>query len=40
MLAEQDGSGARGAVEKATGAGFEVVGTPYEEFIERYFRGP
>jgi len=37
VLSEKDGSGAAGALRKAADAGFDLAGTPYGEFIERYF---
>jgi hypothetical protein len=37
VLSEKDGTGAKGALQKAAGAGFELTGTPYAEFTERYF---
>lgn len=37
MLSEKDGSGAAGALQKADEAGFEIEGTPYGDFIDRYF---
>jgi hypothetical protein len=40
VLSEKDGSGAGGALRKAADAGFELAGTPYEAFIERYFATP
>jgi hypothetical protein len=37
VLSEKDGSGAAGALRKASEAGFEIAGTPYGAFVERYF---
>jgi hypothetical protein len=37
VLSEKDGTGAAGALQKAGGAGFDIAGTPYAGFIERYF---
>jgi len=37
VLSEKDGTGAKGALQKAADAGFEINGTPYADFIERYF---
>jgi hypothetical protein len=37
VLSEKDGTGAAGAHKKAAEAGFEIVGTPYGGFIDRYF---
>ena len=37
VLSEKDGSGADGALKKTGDAGFEIAGTPYAEFIQRYF---
>jgi hypothetical protein len=37
VLSEKDGTGAEGALRKAADAGFELGGTPYADFIERYF---
>jgi len=37
VLSEKDGTGAKGALRKAAEAGFEVAGTPYGDFTERYF---
>jgi hypothetical protein len=37
VLSEKDGTGAKGALEKSSDAGFNVTGTPYGDFIERYF---
>jgi hypothetical protein len=37
VLAEKEGSGAAGALQKAADAGFEIEGTPYADFITRYF---
>jgi hypothetical protein len=39
VASEKDGSGARGALEKIAQAGFEIAGTPYAAFVERYFEG-
>jgi hypothetical protein len=37
VLSEKDGTDAKGALQKAAEAGFEIKGTPYGEFVERYF---
>jgi hypothetical protein len=37
VLSEKDGTGAAGALQKAAEAGFELTGTPYADFTERYF---
>jgi hypothetical protein len=37
VLSEKDGTGAAGALRKAADAGFEIAGTPYADFVERYF---
>jgi hypothetical protein len=37
VLSEKDGTGAEGALRKAADAGFEISGTPYADFTERYF---
>jgi hypothetical protein len=37
VLSEKDETGAKGALEKAAKSGFDVTGTPYGDFIERYF---
>jgi hypothetical protein len=37
VLSEKDGTGAKGALQKAADAGFEIAGTPYGDFAERYF---
>jgi hypothetical protein len=37
VLSEKDGSGAKGALQKAADADFEIKGTPYGDFVERYF---
>jgi hypothetical protein len=37
VLSEKDETGAKGALQKAAEAGFEITGTPYAEFTERYF---
>jgi hypothetical protein len=37
VLAEKDGSGAAGAREKVEQAGFAIDGTPYGDFVDRYF---
>jgi hypothetical protein len=37
VLSEKDGTGAAGAQQKAAEAGFELGGTPYGSFIDRYF---
>jgi hypothetical protein len=37
VLSEKDGTGLKGALQKAAEAGFELTGTPYADFIERYF---
>ena len=37
VKAEQDGSGAAGAKAKVAAGGFEIAGTPYEDFIDSYF---
>jgi len=37
VLSEKDGTGAAGAQTKAAEAGFEIAGTPYGDFIDRYF---
>jgi uncharacterized protein (TIGR01244 family) len=39
VAAENDGSGASGALAKAEAAGFPITGTPYGTFIGEYFRG-
>jgi hypothetical protein len=39
VSAEKDGSGSAGAFAKLAQAGFDIGGTPYEAFIERYFSG-
>ena len=35
---EADGSGVMGSLAKLAQADFDVTGTPYERFIEEYFR--
>jgi len=37
--AENRKSGAAGALELLRRAGYDVAGTPYARFIERYFAG-
>ncbi len=37
VSAENDGSGAAGALSKLAGAGFAIEGTPYAEFVRTYF---
>jgi hypothetical protein len=37
VLSEKDGTRAAGALQKADEAGFAIVGTPYADFIDRYF---
>jgi hypothetical protein len=37
VLSEKDGTGAKGALQKAADADFDITGTPYADFIERYF---
>jgi hypothetical protein len=37
VLSEKDGTSAAGALQKAGDAGFDIAGTPYAGFIERYF---
>ncbi|GAC1576455.1 MAG: hypothetical protein NVS3B7_09370 [Candidatus Elarobacter sp.] len=37
MVSEKDGTGASGAHEKTAEAGFAIAGTPYADFIDRYF---
>jgi hypothetical protein len=37
VLSEKDATGAKGALQKAAEAGFEITGTPYGDFTERYF---
>jgi hypothetical protein len=37
VSAEREGSGASGTRAKLAAAGFEIGGTPYDAFIERYF---
>ncbi len=37
ISAEKDGSGAAGALKKIAAAGFEIVGTPYADFVTSYF---
>jgi hypothetical protein len=37
VLSEKDETGAKGALQKAVDAGFAIDGTPYGDFIERYF---
>jgi len=39
LAAEKDGSGAPGALAKAEAADYEIAGTPYGAFVERYFNG-
>jgi uncharacterized protein (TIGR01244 family) len=38
VVAEKDGSGAKGALAKAAAADFEIAETPYGAFVEEYFR--
>lgn len=38
VAAQNDGSGAAGALAKAEAADFAITGTPYGAFIEEYFR--
>jgi hypothetical protein len=40
VLSEKDGTGAKGALQKAGEAGFEISGTPYGDFVGRYFTKP
>lgn len=37
VLSKRDGTGASGAREKLSAAGFDVADSPYPDFIERYF---
>jgi hypothetical protein len=37
VLSEKDRTDAEGALRKAADAGFEIGGTPYSDFVERYF---
>jgi hypothetical protein len=37
VLSEKDGTGAKGALQKAAESDFEIRGTPYGDFVERYF---
>jgi hypothetical protein len=37
VLSEKDGTGAKGALAKTAESGFDVTGTPYGDFVERYF---
>jgi hypothetical protein len=38
VLSKRDGTGANGAREKLTAAGYDVTDSPYPALIERYFR--
>jgi hypothetical protein len=33
----REGTGGQGAIEAITSAGFAIAGTPYADFIHRYF---
>ncbi len=37
VAADEDGSGLAGARTKLATAGFDIAGTPYENFVTRYF---
>ena len=38
VSAQKDGSGLAGARAKLASAGFEIDGTPYADFVTRYFK--
>jgi hypothetical protein len=39
VVAQRDGTGEQGALKAVSDAGFDIAGTPYADFIHRYFAG-